>query len=774
MRIELFGAPAIRIGEERFEHRSRKVMALLAYLAMRADEHLPRSHLAALLWGDSGEEQARANLRQTLSQLRKLFKQAGHDPIMVPFDKVVLASDGVTIDARSVLNGGMAIEPKMLAAWPDFLEGFSVGAPEFDRWMAAQRSAIQSRLIEGLEKAASDAARKNKHAAASENLAIALKLDPLQEALHRRLMESLAAQGKSDEALAQYNAYRNLLEKELQIEPDAETRALASKIRANRRKAATEQTRTFRRYPSAKPVLVFAFPQGLAGAALGAPDRHGSAEVALRDVLNATRQKQGGESAGFAVLNDTGDEVQNWNSARELLAECRTGEIIVDPEIYDQFQNRSLFTFERISTDQGEKACYRLLSEMPSDRFPVVPIGVDKPTIAILPFTNLSSDAEQEYFADGITEDIITALSNVKTFTVLARNTTFVYKGKSVDARELGRTLDLKYMIEGSVRRAGNRVRVAAQLIDTTTGDHLWADRYDGTLDDIFEVQDRITSMIVGTIEPELVRAEGLRLQSKPPDNMGAYDYLLRGLAFMHKVTPEDTKRGLACFERAIELDPNYGRAYAFASWCYRREVEQCGLTAISVADRKEATRLARKALQCDRSDPFVLIYAAITLFQIEADFDEALALIERAISMHPNSLRFWNGKALIHAIKGETKLAIEAAKRAITISPNDPAIWNSYLSIAQAHLQELRYEEASDYARRALRHNENLTPAYYILAAASANRGKTAEAESALVKALKSNPGMTLGAFLECYHVKQYKNLDTYLNGLRKAGLPD
>ena len=267
----------------------------------------------------------------------------------------------------------------------------------------------------------------------------------------------------------------------------------------------------------------------------------------------------------------------------------------------------------------------------------------------------MSGDPEQEYFSDGITEDIITALSNVRTFTVLARNSTFVYKGKSVDARKIGRDLNVNYIIEGSVRRAGDRVRVTAQLIDGATGDHLWAERYDGTLDDIFDLQDRITSTIVGTIEPELVRAEGLRLQGKPPDNMDAYDYLLRGLAYMHKVTPEDTEKGLTCFEKAIELDPSYGRAYAFASWCYRREVEQRGHASLSEGDRRKAMDLARKALRCDRNDPFVLVYAAATLVQIEGNFDEALALTDRALSMHPNSHRFWNAKALCHAFRGDT-----------------------------------------------------------------------------------------------------------------------
>ena len=466
----------------------------------------------------------------------------------------------------------------------------------------------------------------------------------------------------------------------------------------------------------------------------------------------------------YFAAGDRAEAIRQYQACEKLLRE----ELGVDPSA----ETKALLSDARGQTPSIERRVVAkptpTLSQAEATDLP------DRASIAVLPFANLSGDPEQEYFADGITEDIITALSNVRTFAVLARNSTFAYKCKSVDAREVGRNLKANYLIEGSVRRAGDRVRVTAQLIHSETGDHLWANRYDGKLDDIFDLQDQMTSAIVGTIEPELVRAEGLRLQSKPPENLDAYDYLLRGLAYMHKVTPEDTERGLACFERAIELDPNYARAYAFASWCYRREVEQSGLASLSEGDRLKAIDFARKALQCDRNDPFVLVYAAATFFMIEADYDEALALVERAISMHPYSHRFWNGKALIHAIKGDTEQAIDAAERAISVGPNDPAIWNSYLSLAQANLQELRFMQAGDFARRALRHNENLGPAYYLLAAASAHLGNEADAKQALATALKINPGMTITAFPKVYHVALYKNLDAYLDGLRKAGLPE
>jgi TolB-like protein/DNA-binding SARP family transcriptional activator/Tfp pilus assembly protein PilF len=395
-------------------------------------------------------------------------------------------------------------------------------------------------------------------------------------------------------------------------------------------------------------------------------------------------------------------------------------------------------------------------------------------SIAVLPFVNMSGDPDQEYFSDGITEDIITALSNVRTLTVLSRNATFVYKGQSVDPRQIAERFNVNYMIEGSVRRVGDRVRVTAQLTSTATGDHVWAQRYDGTVEDIFEFQDRITSKIVATIEPELIRAEGLRLQGRPPDSMAAYDWLLRGQAYMYKVTQEDAAQALKCFERAIQLDPNYGRAYAFSSWFYRRKAEQFGLLSLTEEERQKAVALARKAINCDRNDPFVLQYSAATFAFLEHDYDEALALSYRALSINPNSPRFWNGVAKFSAFKGDTKTAIEAAERSISISPNDPGIWVAYQSIAEAHLQELRFAEAIAHAKRAIRHNAQLGPAFYILAAASAHMGKVAEARDALAAALKLTPEMTLAKFVDSYDVSFFKNVDAYLDGLRKAGLPE
>jgi adenylate cyclase len=255
---------------------------------------------------------------------------------------------------------------------------------------------------------------------------------------------------------------------------------------------------------------------------------------------------------------------------------------------------------------------------------------------------------------------------------------------------------------------------------------------------------------------------------------MNAYDFLLRGQAHMHKVTREDATKALGCFEQAIALDPNYGRAYAFASWYYRRDVQERGLEAVPQEYRQKSVDLARNALRCDRNDPLILAYAACTSLYVERDFDEALELMDRAVSMNPNSHRSWNGKAQVHSFRGETLEAIEAGKRAIAISPNNSAIWSIHWMNAQAYLQELRYKEAAECAKRATRQNEDLGPAYFILAATSAHLGRKTDTREALAAALKINPGMTVEKLPKCYPLSRLKNLNAYLDGLREAGLPE
>ncbi|MEE9249986.1 MAG: adenylate/guanylate cyclase domain-containing protein [Alphaproteobacteria bacterium] len=466
------------------------------------------------------------------------------------------------------------------------------------------------------------------------------------------------------------------------------------------------------------------------------------------------------------------------NVAARLESLADDGGICVSGKVFEEVRNKLDLAFEDLGDQEVKNIAapvraYRVILDDAATGAAEAPPRRDRGSIAVLPFVNLSGDPEQEYFADGITEDIIMALSNVRTFTVLARNSTFVYKGRAVDAKRVGRELGVHYLVEGSVRKSGNRIRVTAQLIESASGDHVWAERYDGTLDDIFDLQDQITGTIVGTIEPELHRAEAERIKQKRPDSMDAYDYLLRGLAYMNKLTPEDTQEALRYFRKAIELDPNYSRAYADAAWCYRREVQLGGLT-LPDEEKAEAIELMQKALELDKNDPVVLWQAGAFKVHFRQDLDDAAALIDRSLAINPNSSRAWTASAQCRGYMGDTATSIRHAERAMAISPRHPSQWVVHWCIARAHLQEKRYEEAARFAKTALQIHERTAPVYHILAAAFAHLGRMDEARAAEASARELDPELTISRLQAIYPVARMKNLDAFLDGLRKAGLPE
>ncbi len=396
-----------------------------------------------------------------------------------------------------------------------------------------------------------------------------------------------------------------------------------------------------------------------------------------------------------------------------------------------------------------------------------------KPAIAVLPFDNLSADPEQEYFADGVTEDIITALSSVQSFFVIARNSTFTYKGKAVDVKRVGRELGVHYVIEGSVRKAGQRVRVTAQLLDATTGQHIWADRYDGALEDIFDLQDQITATVVGAIEPYLNRAEFERIKQKRPDSLDAYELTLRGLQAMNELTPGGNAKGLKLFEEAIEADPNYARAYVCASWCHRRHVQLRGMT-LSEEAKSECIRLADAALKLDDTDPYVMWQVGLTRLYVEEDLESATALIEQSLAINANSTRAWSSSGSLRKILGEPEAAIECAERAIRLSPLDPSMWVPHGLIATAKMQLRDYATAVTFARKSIRlHRYNL-PVHHVLVASLAQLDRLDEARRALSELLELEPDLTVTRLQQIYTVTRYKNLEGFLEGLRKAGLSE
>ena len=405
-------------------------------------------------------------------------------------------------------------------------------------------------------------------------------------------------------------------------------------------------------------------------------------------------------------------------------------------------------------------------SEGPSLKLP------SKPSIAVLPFTNMSHDPEQEYFTDGVTDDIITALYNVQSFFVIARNSTFTFKGQAVDVKQVWRDLGVQYVMEGSVRRAGNRVRITAQLLDAATGVHVWADRFDRALEDIFDLQDEVTESVVGAIEPHLVRAEFERIREKRPDSLDAYDYTLRGLSIMNNLTPRDTADALKLFREAIKADSRYARAYVCASWCYRRHVQLRGMT-LSDEDKAESIGLAETAVALDGTDPYVLWQAGMTAGLVADDPTMMTTLVERSLSINSNSTRAWSASGIMRCILGQPEEAIPSAERAIRMSPVDPSMWVPYGIMANAFMQQARYEEAASWARKSLAQHRFNLPAYHVLGASCVHIDRLGEAESAMQQLRELDPELTISRLEATYPVARYRNLDVFLEGLSRAGLP-
>src|SRR5215510_11559663 len=295
----------------------------------------------------------------------------------------------------------------------------------------------------------------------------------------------------------------------------------------------------------------------------------------------------------------------------------------------------------------------------------------DKPSLAVLPFQNMTGDAEQEYFVDGMVEEITTAIARLPWLFVIARNSAFTYKGKPVDVKQVAQQLGVRYVLEGSVRKAGNRVRITGQLVDTTTGAHIWADRFDGTLDDIFELQDQVASSVAGAIEPKLRQSEIERASRKPTANLTAYDLYLRALAQSYRYTEEGFTEAVVLARQALAIDPSYAPAAALVGRC-RGQQRMQGWGALSADDIAEACRLARQALEAERDDAETIWQAAWTLFFLAGEAAMAAAL-DRALALNPNAAHAWLRRGHMHALRSQPEAAIEAIERARRLSPCDP-----------------------------------------------------------------------------------------------------
>ena len=485
-----------------------------------------------------------------------------------------------------------------------------------------------------------------------------------------------------------------------------------------------------------------------------------------------------GINVGDIIID--GDDIygDGVNVAARLEALADPGGIMVSRVVHDQVQDKLGFEFD----DMGEQAVkniarpigvhrVHLTEQLPRSIAPAATTqraASERPSIAVLPFANMSGDPEQEYFADGISEDIITGLSKLRWFFVIARNSSFAYKGKAVDVKRAARELGVRYVLEGSVRKGGNRVRITTQLIDAATGNHIWADRYDGDLTDVFALQDEITKKVVAAIEPRLLEAEGVRSQSRSPDDLGAWDMVMQANSLFWRLTKTEGEAAIAMLKKAVELHPDYAPAHgmlAFAMLVSRL----FGWTFVA-PPVKEAAVLAKRAAELDDSDPWAHLALGYVAYMLRRT-DNAKQEYQRAIDLNPNFAAAYGYLGWALASAGRTDEAILFSEQAIRMSPHDPqnAVFNNALAVA--HYLAGRYTEAISFARKAVQQRDGMTSGHRILIACLAQADQLDEAHTELQRLRELQPNVSI-AWCEEHIPYTPDQMPKFLEGLRKAGL--
>jgi adenylate cyclase len=482
-----------------------------------------------------------------------------------------------------------------------------------------------------------------------------------------------------------------------------------------------------------------------------------------------------GINVGDIIID--GDDIfgDGVNVASRLEGLAEPGGICVSGRVQEDVHGKLDIAF----TDEGDRqlkniarpvrVCRIQLVGKPTRAAPSLALP-DKPSVAVLPFANMSGDPEQEYFADGVVEDIITGLSRIKWLFVIARNSSFSYKGKAVDVKQVGCELGVRYLLEGSVRKAGNRVRITGQLVDAQTGAHLWAERYDRSLDDIFALQDEITLAVLGAIEPTLRAAEIERVKRKRPGSLDAYDLVLRALPFVYTAMPEDAAKAMPLLEKALELEPGYAIAHAHLAWYLHQRFSRGGLRA---EDRIAAIRHARAATTHGGDDATALAIAGFVIALDEHDGATALNLFDRALALSNSNVFALRCSAVTLAWMGRAEQAIERAQLALRLSPYDALSYLSYVALAQSYFHTGRFEAAAAAARSGIESNPRFSVPQALLAAALVRLGHTSEANAAAQRVLTLDPRFTIGGFSVTVGLAPVVYA-RFADAWREAGLPD
>ncbi|WP_189502465.1 adenylate/guanylate cyclase domain-containing protein [Mesorhizobium sp. M00.F.Ca.ET.216.01.1.1] len=463
------------------------------------------------------------------------------------------------------------------------------------------------------------------------------------------------------------------------------------------------------------------------------------------------------------------------NIAARLEALADAGSIVVSRTVFNHVRGKVKLGFDDLGEQQLKNIAervriYRLRPDREAAMARPALALPDKPSIAVLPFTNMSGDPEQEYFSDGMVEDIIAALSRVRSFFVIARNSSFTYKGKAVNVKQVGLELGVRYVLEGSVRKAGNRVRITGQLIEAESGNHVWADRFDGSLEDVFELQDGVTQSVVGAIAPKLQRAEIDRTSRKRTEDLTAYDFVLRALPHAWSGSPERSAIAHDLLQKATAIDPSYAYAYAMAAWSLMFS-KNSGWRSWRPDQQELCVRFAREALKLDMEDPAVLWASATALASVVHEHEHALELIERSLAIDHNSAQAWAAKGWVTSWIGLD--GIPSLERAMRLSPLDPLLYLFHASIAECHLVARRHEMALEWSLRAMREHPEPPPfVRRVLAASYARLGLVEEARRVVAGILAESPSFTVRTWLEIT-AQRGPHVQYLAESLRLAGLP-
>jgi adenylate cyclase len=482
---------------------------------------------------------------------------------------------------------------------------------------------------------------------------------------------------------------------------------------------------------------------------------------------------------GDIMIDDSDIFGDGVNIAARLEGIARPGGVCISDDAYRQIRGK----VDMACDDLGPQVLKNIAEPMRvwqvefdqdaaralAERAPALALP-DKPSIAVLPFQNMSGDPEQEYFADGIVEEIITALSRFKMLFVIARNSSFAYKGRAVDIKQVGRELGVRYVLEGSVRKAAGRVRITGQLIDAANGSHLWADRFEGDLNDVFALQDEVTSKVVSAIQPKLLQTEIELAARRRTGNLSAHDLFLRSLPHFYAVTREGMLQAQELLARALELDPRYGAAASLAAGCHMMSVGQNWATDSKQA-MMEGGRLLALALSIDKDDPDALCIAGRVTSYIFGDVEKAKEMVDRAVALNPNSSLAWEQRGWTYEYSGKSEEAIESFERSIRLSPLDPLLFSTYTGISLSLISLGRFEEALASARKALRINTNFSSTWRCVVAALSNLGRDEEARQAAARVLELDPGFRISEWVKRGHTWRSP---LYIEGVRKAGLPE